>query len=48
MLSQSEAMVAKKLQVADKITAWVKQTCLLGVICTVLNRKTLSDETFPA
>ena len=48
MLSQSAAMVAKKLQLVDKITAWVKQTCLLGVKCTVLNRKTLSGETFPA
>ena len=41
MLSQSAAMVAKKLQVVDKITAWVKQTCLLGVICTVLNGKNI-------
>ena len=41
MLSQSAAMVAKKLQVVDKITAWVKQTCLLGVMCTVLNKKNI-------
>ena len=31
MLLQSGAMVAKKLLVDDKITAWVKQICLLGV-----------------
>ena len=30
-LSQSVAMVAKKLLVDDKITACVKQICLLGV-----------------
>ena len=33
----------KKLLVEDKITAWVKQVCLLG---KVLNRKTLFGETF--
>ena len=33
MFFQSAAMVAKKLLVDDKITAWVKQICLLGVIC---------------
>ena len=37
MLLQSEAMVAKKLLVDDKITASVKQICLLGVICKVAN-----------
>ena len=37
------AMVAKKLLVEDKITAWVKQVCLLG---KVSNRKTLFGETF--
>ena len=31
MLLQSGAMVAKKLFADDKITAWVKQICLLGV-----------------
>ena len=31
MLLQSGAMVAKKLVADDKITAWVKQICLLGV-----------------
>ena len=39
-------MVAKKLLVDDKITACIKQICLLGVICKVSNRKTLTDETF--
>ena len=33
MLLQSAAMVEKKLLVDDKITAWAKQLCLLGVIC---------------
>ena len=37
------AMVAKKLLVEDKITAWVKQVCLPG---KVSNRKTLFGETF--
>ena len=32
MLLQSAAMVAKKLSVDDKITACVKQICLLGVL----------------
>ena len=35
--------MAKKLLVEDKITAWVKQVCLLG---KVSNRKTLFGETF--
>ena len=39
MLLQSAAMVAKKWLVDDKITAWVKQLCLLGVICQVLIKK---------
>ena len=30
----------------DKITACVKETCLLDVVCKVSNRKTLSGETF--
>ena len=39
--------VTKKLLVDDKITACVKQACLLGVIFyKVSNRKTLSGETF--
>ena len=48
MLSQSAAMVVKKLNVDDKITACVKQILvyLLGVICKVSDRETLSDETF--
>ena len=43
---QNPAMVAKKLLVDDKIAAWFKQICLLGVRCKVSNRKTLSGETF--
>ena len=39
-------MVAEKLLGDDKITACIKQICLLGVICKVSNRKTLSGETF--
>ena len=42
MLLQSEAMVAKKWLVDDKITAWVKQLCLLGVF----DQKTLSGKAF--
>ena len=36
----------KKLLVDDKITACVKEICLLDVVCKVSNRKTLSGETF--
>ena len=43
---QNAAMVAKKLLVDNKIVACFKQICLLGVICKVSNRKTLSGETF--
>ena len=39
MLLQCVAMVAKKLLVDDKITDCVKQTCFLGIIYKVLNRK---------
>ena len=39
-------MVAKKLLVDDKITAFVNQIYLPGVICKVSDRKTLSGETF--
>ena len=46
MLLQSAAMVAKKLLENDKITAWIKQKFLLGVLCKILNKKTLSGETF--
>ena len=46
MLLQCMAIVAKKLQVDDKPTAFVKEICLLGVVCKVLNRKILSGETF--
>ena len=42
MLLQSGAMVGNKLLVDDKITAWVKQICLLGV--KVFKRKTLCGE----
>ena len=46
MLLQIAAIVVKKLLVDDKITACVKEICLLGVVCKVLNRKILSGETF--
>ena len=46
MLLQSGAKVVKKLLVDDKITACVKEICLLGVVCKVLNRKTLFGEIF--
>ena len=39
-------MEVKKLLEDDKITACVKQICLLGLICKVLNRETLSGEMF--
>ena len=42
-LLQSEAMVAKKLLVDDKITASVKQICLLSFICKVLPMESLAD-----
>ena len=45
MSFQSAATVAKKSLAGDKITACVKQICLLGVICKVSNRKTLSGKT---
>ena len=32
-------MLAKKLLAIDKIQAFVKQICLLGVICKVFERK---------
>ena len=48
MLLQCMALVAKKLRVdADKTTAFVKEICLTWtVVYNVLNRKTLSGETF--
>ena len=46
MLLQCVAIVAKKLPVDDKNNSVVKEICLLGVVCKVLNRKTLSGETF--
>ena len=46
MLLQCLAMVAKKLLVDGKITACVKQTCFLGIIYKVSNRKTLSSGIF--
>ena len=45
MLLQSAATGAKKLLVHNKITACVKEICLLRVVCKVSNRKTLSGET---
>ena len=46
MLMQSTAMEARKLLVDDKITARVKEICLMGVVCKVSNRRTLSGKTF--
>ena len=46
MFIASAAIVAKKLLVDDQITAYVRQICLLGVICKVSNRKTMTGETF--
>ena len=45
VLLQSAATGAKKLLVYNKITACVKDICLLGVVCKVSNRKTLSSQT---
>ena len=39
-------MLAKKLLAIDKIQAFVKQICLLGVICKVFDRKILCNEKF--
>ena len=46
MLLQSVAMLTTKFLLEDKITASVKQICLLGVICKVWDRKTLTNEKF--
>ena len=46
MLLQSTAIKARKLLVDDEITARVKEICLMGVVCKVSNRRTLSGETF--
>ena len=43
---QSASVVEVKLLGIDKITACVKQICLLGVICKNSKRKILSGETF--
>ena len=43
---QSVAMLTTKFLLDDKITASVKQICLLGVICKVWDRKTLTNEKF--
>ena len=43
---QALEIALRKLLVDDKITACLKQICLLGVIWKVSNRKTLSGETF--
>ena len=44
MLLQSVAKVVKKLLVDDKYE--LKQIYLLGVVCNVLNTKTVSGKTF--
>ena len=46
MILLSAAIVAKKLLVDDKITACVKEICLMGVVYKVSYRKTLSGEKF--
>ena len=46
MFIASAAIVARKLLEDDQITAYVRQICLLGVICKVSKRKTLTGETF--
>ena len=46
MLLQSTTMVARKVLANYKITACLKQICLLCVTCEVSIRKTLSGETF--
>ena len=46
MLLQSAAIGAKKSLADYEITACVKEIYLLGVVYKVLNRKTLSGETF--
>ena len=46
MLLQRVVIGAKKFLVHDKITACAKEIVLLGVVCKVSNRKTLSGETF--
>ena len=46
MLLHSAAIGAKKLLVNDKIKGRGKEKCVLGVVCKVSSRKTLSGETF--
>ena len=48
LLLQIVESSSKKMLVDDKITACIKQICLLGVTCTciVSNTNTLSGETF--
>ena len=50
MLLQSAAIVAmillNELLVVDKITACVRQICLVAAICKVSKRETLSGGTF--
>ena len=46
MILLSATIVAKKLLVDDKITACVKEICLMGVVCKVSHRKTLPGEKF--
>ena len=46
MILLSTAIETKKLLVDDKITASIKEICLMGVVCNVSYRKTLSGENF--
>jgi len=46
MILLSAAIVAMKLPVDDKITACVKEICLMGVVCKVSYGKTLPSEKF--
>ena len=46
MLMQNTVIEARKLLVDDEITARVKEICLMGVVCKVSIRRTLSGETF--
>ena len=43
---ESVVMLTTKFLLDDKITACIKQICLLGVICKVSDRKTLTNEKF--
>ena len=43
---ESVVMLTTKVLLDDKITACIKKICLLGVICKVSDRKTLTSEKF--